>query len=1065
MSPCLSKTAVGWRMILSFLLSSGALLAAEEDPPGQDYVLKVWDADNGLAEASVTDVAETPEGYLWIGTLFGSVLRFDGAHFASFNSANTPEFSSKWGGSRLMVDRQGRLWVSLYDGGLIAWDKEGFHSASTGRNHPERLLWSDPAKILFTDAAQNVLRGQLSKGGRWGWETTPLAESLPKAQPFADAEGRVWYLRKDRNIGIWENGQIKTLTLPSEMQGQRVAGLAATARGHIWVGTDHLLAEWRENRFEVMSPTNGEPVLNVKTIVPSGDDDVWVEANGRMRRCYERQWLAESEGWNREMANINVLRFVHGDAEGGLWSAVGDSGLVHVRADGAFQRLTTRDGLPSNTILFAYQDRSGSTWTGYQRGGLVRVGHRMFRAIGKREGLNDSLINTVCEDSVGGVWIGTHDGGIGRFKNGICTNVFLPGVERMQDSIVTANEKGTLWLAAEGAGLFASDAGRIQQIATPAQLGGYVRLMLPGRDGRLWLATLTSIESVTDGTLATQYAAQTAGDHPTSLAQTADGTVWAGTLSGILLRWDGKEFIRIMTPGQSSLGRIWAMWPAPDGGLWAGAEQGGLLHWRDGQIRRFTTKDGLPSDCVSQIMGDAEGNLWLGTRAGIVRIDQKALAQLDRGELGELPCSVYGQIDGLPTIGSAIMFQPNCWLARDGTVFFAMANSVVAVAPGELHSNPLAPTVVLEELRVDEKPVPLGRSGAILTASELPGDDPRAEPPAVKIGPGSGELEFHFTGLSQGSSSCSRFKYKLEGLENDWNEAGEERKAIYLHVPPAKYVFHVRACNNDGIWNKDGALLVLTLEPHFYQTAWFRIGLGFAAGAGLVFAVVITTRRRMHWRLEQLERQQALDRERTRIAQDLHDELGAGLTEIGLLSGLLQDPLRFAERNPSALERITRRCRDLVLALDEIVWAVNPRNDSVDSLGNYFCLYAQGFFEPSSIRCWLELQEINSPHSFNSEQRHNLFLAFKEALTNVVRHSGASEVHIKIFLEDTKCLVVCVEDNGRGLPTVVRDGSDGLINLRQRMERIGGNCEIANPQNGGVSVRLSLPLIELLENK
>ena len=147
-----------------------------------------------------------------------------------------------------------------------------------------------------------------------------------------------------------------------------------------------------------------------------------------------------------------------------------------------------------------------------------------------------------------------------------------------------------------------------------------------------------------------------------------------------------------------------------------------------------------------------------------------------------------------------------------------------------------------------------------------------------------------------------------------------------------------------------------------------------------------------------------------------------------------------------------------MVALDEIVWAVNPRNDSVDSLSNYFCVYAQSFLELSSIRCWLELEDIDSQHSFNSEQRHNLFLAFKEALTNVVRHSGASEVHIRIFLDATTRLVLCVEDNGRGMPSVVDDDSDGLISLRQRMERIGGNCAIDSLQNGGVAVRLSLPL-------
>ncbi|HEY1490790.1 MAG TPA: ATP-binding protein, partial [Verrucomicrobiae bacterium] len=157
-------------------------------------------------------------------------------------------------------------------------------------------------------------------------------------------------------------------------------------------------------------------------------------------------------------------------------------------------------------------------------------------------------------------------------------------------------------------------------------------------------------------------------------------------------------------------------------------------------------------------------------------------------------------------------------------------------------------------------------------------------------------------------------------------------------------------------------------------------------------------------------------------------------------------------------DRIVHRSRDLVMALDEIVWAVNPRNDSVNSLGGYLCRHAQSFLEPTAIRCRLEMQEAEPDQPLNSEQRHNLFLAFEEALNNVVKHSGATEVHVKIFVEKKNCLFVGIEDNGCGLAATVREDADGLINLRQRMAQIGGQCEIVNRTGGGVSIRLSLPL-------
>ena len=1047
-------------LALSFCLAFPILApAAEDDSANQYYTVKVWGADDGLAEGSVTDVAQTPEGYLWVGTLFGSVLRFDGVRFVSYNSANTPEFSLKWGVPRLMVDQAGILWISMHDGGMTTWDKQGFHPAFTGTNQPGQLLWSAAGRVIFSFANGKILSGR-KLGEQWDWETVALPDAAPQSEPCADANGRVWYLRGKHELGIWDGKEAKTLTLAGGLAGQRFKVLAADAQKHIWIGTGQALAEWQTDHFEEMVPTNGEPLLDVKRIVPSGNSNLWVEANGRMRRCSGRRWLAESEGWNQELGGLYTLRFLHGDEKGGLWSSAGDLGLVHVLEDGTFHRLTTHEGLPSNAVHFAYQDRDGNTWLGYERGGLVQVRQRVFHVIGKEEGLNENLINTVCEDAQGTVWIGTHGGTIGRCVNDICTNFTLPGVAREEDSIVTADAHGRVWIGAQWAGLFLSETGQVQRIADPTQLEGYPRLMLPGRDGRLWVGTLSSIVYVQDGKLTTAYTAETVGGHPTGLAETADGTIWAGTLDGLLLRWVGKQFVPVEPPDRNALGRIWALWPAPDGSLWAGTEQGGLLHWNKGKFRRYTMKDGLPSDSIIQALGDVQGNLWLGTRAGIVRIFGAALARFERGELDGLPVSVYGQSDGLLTIGSAIIFQPNCWRGYDGHLFFAMANSVADVKPGEVHINPLPPTVVLEELRVEDVRAWPRQAGAILTAANNSGGrGPASLLPEIKVGHGRGDLEFRYTGLSLGSPLGVRFKYKLEGLENNWNDAHGERKAIYRHVPPGEYVFRVIAGNSDSVWNEGGALLKVVVEPHFYQTAWFQGGTGLLAVAGLSFGVIVTMRRRMHRHLEQLKQQHGLERERTRIAQDLHDDLGAGLTEISLLSGLLREPSRFSERKQEALERIAQRCRDLVMALDEIVWAVNPRNDSVNSLGGYLSRYAQGFLEPTSIRCRLQVQEAELDHPLTSEQRHNLFLAFKEALTNIVKHSGATEVRIRILLEGKNRLLLCLEDNGRGLPPGVDTDANGLVNLRQRMAQIGGQCGIANQPSGGVAVNLSLPLL------
>jgi signal transduction histidine kinase/sugar lactone lactonase YvrE len=1046
----------GWALICALALALAGT-ARGEMSADQPYVIKVWGADDGLTERSVTDVTQTPEGYLWLGTLFGSVLRFDGARFVSFSSANTPEFSLKWGVPRLMVDTQGTLWISTYDGGMTTWDQHGFRSVFTSTNTPNRLLWSAPGRVIFSYAGGGLLSGEL-RGEHWEWTTGTLPGALSQNQQCADAEGRIWYLRGEREIGIWSAAGTKSLALSSDLEGQRLAVLTADGRGNIWVGTDQGVAEWRADHFQVMTPTNGEPVLNVKRIISTGGG-LWVEANGRMRRCVERIWNAESAGWIRELGTMNSLRFVHGDPQGGLWSGVGDLGLIHVEEDGTFQRLTTRDGLPSNRVQFAYQDHEGDTWTGYERGGLVRIRRRVFTVISSIEALNENLINTVCEDSQGAVWLGTHVGTVAHCQGGVCTDIELPLSARAQDSMVAADAKGRLWIGSQGAGLLLWETGQVQRIASPAQLQGYARLMLPARDGRLWVGTVRSVFSVDDGQLTPEYSAQTTAEHPTALAETPDGAIWMGTLSGLLLQHEEKGFVPVEPPERNSLGRIWALWPSANGGLWAGTSEGGLLHWHSGTFHRFTTRDGLPSDSVEQILGDESGNLWLGTRAGIVRVAEADLARLEAGEIEQLPASTYGQADGLLTIGSAIMFQPNCWRGRDGTLFFAMANSVACVKPKAVRVNRMPPTPVLETVRVDDKTVWPERVGAVspfMKAGAKQGFN--GVGPSITAGPGRGDMEFRFTGLSLGSPLLVRFRYKLEGSERDWNDASGERKAVYRHVPPGEYVFRLMACNSDGVWSENSALLSVVFRPYFYQTSWFRITAAAGALSALSVVVGAAMRRRMKRRLEELRRQHDLQRERARIAQDLHDDLGAGLTEISLLGGMLQSPGGLPDRTHLALPRIVQRCSDLVTALDEIVWAVNPRNDSANSLSSYLCRYAEQFLEPTSIRSRFEVREAEPDRPLDSEQRHNLFLAFKEVLTNIVRHSNASEVFIRISLAERGHLVIGVEDNGRGLPQTVGENADGLVNLRKRMANIGGTCEIATRDSGGVAVRLRIPL-------
>jgi signal transduction histidine kinase len=335
------------------------------------------------------------------------------------------------------------------------------------------------------------------------------------------------------------------------------------------------------------------------------------------------------------------------------------------------------------------------------------------------------------------------------------------------------------------------------------------------------------------------------------------------------------------------------------------------------------------------------------------------------------------------------------------------------------------------------------------------------------IQPGQGRLEFSYTGLFFTAPERVRFKYRLDGLEHEWVEAGARRSVPYSYLPPGDYTFHVTACNDDGVWNEAGASLALTVQPHYWQTWSFHILSAVLAAAALSGLVLFAARRRMRQKLERLEHQQAVERERARIARDIHDDLGANLTRITMLSQSFRDETEPAEEREATLDLIYQTARDLTRAMDEIVWAVNPRHDSLDSLASYLGKLAQDFLRPAGIRCRLELPMQLPPLPLTAETRHNLFLAFKEALNNVVKHAHASEVRVVLILNGAG-FTLTVEDNGRGFapeklaaaPSPSPDrvaGGNGLSNMRHRLEKLGGKFEIISAPGSGTQVRFSLP--------
>ena len=1012
-----------------------------------DYLVDVWDTENGLPGSTVTAIAQTPDGYLWVGTYAG-LARFDGVRFVTFDPANTPELSQP-SVQGLSLDANGTLWINTFRGGLASYRNGVFHNEWPDRaafDLHTTLAASSSNRVTFVTQLGEVLqRDPADTNANW-LVVAPAADSHPIFQ-CADHDGHLWFLTGDGHILQFSDGKFKELPGDGGLAGSRIYTLVADPRGRIWAGAENEIARWNGTRFYSMTPTNGEAHIRPLQLYPMWSGAMWVLDGDRFRKMDGREWTGEIAEWRGLLGSASSRAASgHEDRAGGMWFNHYGNGLFHITPDGQYQRLATTNGLPGDRVGACFQGNDDGIWVGMDYGGLARLRERRFNVIGMTEGLPARVALSVCEDGKGAIWIGTSGGGLCRWSNGIITN-FPVGASTSANNVFSVFPRtgGGLWLsAAEGEDLYQFHDGRVERASW--ELHG-VKSILTDDAGRVWMGTKSGI-ALLDGN---EQRILGTNDNTTppavrALAETPDGTVWAGAFDGTLYRCQTNRLDPFRPRDGLADQPIYSLYADSQGAIWAGTYRGGLLRFKNGVFRRITAKQGLPVDIICQILEDNEGRLWLGTHQGIYCVSRQALNACAEGKTNTVDCVTYGRRDGLPALECSDGYQPACWRGTNGLLWFTTTRGVVSVNPDELISTPFPLPVLIEEMRVDGEPVPL-----------------RGE--KIIVPPGHREFDFSFTALNFDAGDKTRFRYRIDGPDADWVDAGTRRTAHYAPLPPGNYHFRVIACNNEGQWNETGAELAFTVQRHFYQTSWFLILLSAGALGGTVFAARKIVAAKYRRQLARLKQRHAIESDRARIAKDMHDDVGAGLTQIALLTELAR---REPERVGKHLDRIAGSARQLTRAMDEIVWAVDPQHDTLEGLMDYISAYAEDFLHTAGIPCRMDLPVTLPAARVEAESRYNLFLALKEALNNVVKHAHATEVWLRLRI-GPKTFTLIVEDNGRGIPVAggrgaagVRAnriaGGSGLVNLEKRLAAIAGRCEIHSRPGHGTRVEMTAAL-------
>jgi signal transduction histidine kinase/ligand-binding sensor domain-containing protein len=845
----------------------------------------------------------------------------------------------------------------------------------------------------------------------------------------------------NRMMWVDANGGVGCFSTEGGINAEAVKGGSASPSsrwqrdfsGQLWLENSRNLKVYKNGRFTDI------PVPGTATLVsaPRRAGGLWVARDAKLR-------FVTDDGKGHEIASFpwkgqsRVICLME-DSHDRLWIGTAGQGLF-CYSGGQFKQVSPI----SSSIVCLLEDSQDNIWAGTRGGGLVRLRERQFFLHDLSSGLRNEYVRSLAEDKAGRVWLLTAEGGLGWWQDGVWHQLSeAEGWRNFDATCVLPASDGGVWISTSRRGLWRWFNGKVarHELDNPPREPPVD--LLEDRQGRLWMVTDNSgIYRL--GEKRRNWHPMNEGlpsEHIRQIIQDEVGNLWAGDWEGAIARFQNEHWEMVRKP--SGHGDAVRCMVATNGSVWIGTSAGGLLRLKNGQTKRVSVEEGLPAACIQQLLLDGRGSLWGGTPHQLFRMSLNQLDMVMDGHERNVDAISYGRSDGLPDASFANWCDPRSWRTDKGELWFATASGAIHFQPGDLRESK-PPRALLEQTLLDSKPI----------STDL----------LKHLRPGPGRLEFRFTAPCLSAPERVRFRYQMSGLDGGWVDAGTTRTVTYASIPPGDHIFRVIACSPEGIWNLQEATVGLAVHPYFWQTNWFLATVAAALAGSAVWGIRLATVRRLSRRLESLRQQQAVDRERARIAQDIHDELGANLTSIGLLA----DMGTRHKTDPAAVSRellqISETARESVAAMDAIVWALNPRNDSLDNFANYVAQFTRDFFRPTQLRTRLELPTNLPSEPLSTETRHQLFLLVKESFNNVVRHAEASEVCLEIACNHSH-MSLTISDNGKGLAGRAQgEGRDGMANLRERIERLGGTLWIESKNDKGTRLRFVLPVARFTSN-
>jgi len=964
----------------------------------QKYGFDTWTTADGLPQNTVTGVAQTTDGYLWLST-FDGLARFDGLRFTIFDKGNTKGIiNNRFSG--LFVDKAGAVWAATENGAVTVYRDGGFTSYQSPVTTGAVSIRPDAEGNAVVEADNESYR--LIDG-----KFVPFADSNDSGvrRIFGPRSGSTWIVRTD-SVERLQNGittKIK-IDLPAGYLSPN-AGLRnlEDSRGSLWLALKGRIYRLTDGSVSEYSAADIPALADLVTFTLFEDAEgnvCFILGSPETTRGLDWQLIKFRDG---RFTAFNLGKSVNAgqgmtDREGNIWLAT-TVGLRRLRPQ-LVSTLSTADGLGGNEVYPLLETSSGDILIGLTQGLSVFRNGKIID-LGMRYADNSPLyMRGLWEDPERRIWLGYQgEGGFGRIgTDGSAKRI---GVRDLPN----------------GATDFASD-----------------------NEGNVWIATEEGLFEYRDDREIAHYTTKDGlrNDKIVTLHFDRDQNLWLGTFDGLSLLKDG-QFTNFADTENSPQGFVRAIHEDADGVLWFGTYGDGLVRYKDGKFFNYRVEHGLFNNGVFAILDDDRGNFWMSSNRGIHRVSIQDLNDFADGKIPSLNSVSFDEKDGMLKAECNGGRIPAAIKSRDGKLWFATMGGVAIVDPKAEKPNPSPPPVVIENVAIDRK-------------SATP--NPKSQ---FEVNPDQTSLEIRYTGLSLIKSAQTKFRYRLEGFEDKWVEASTTRTANYSYLPAGSYVFRVIAANASGVWNNEGATVTIVVHPYFYQTIWFRVLMALAIAIIIwwIYRNRISQLRKIAEAKTAFSRQliENQEAERKRIASELHDGLGQNLVVIknramlGIKKGADRDRAEkeFGQIAESASQ-----------ALDEVREITNNlRPQLLDRLGLTKAITAMLNNVGDVVEVESAIDSIDGIFSENEEIC--IYRILQESLNNVLKHSDAARVWVIIGRSEGS-VSIRIRDNGSGFdPAAVKNGL-GLVGLKERSQLLGGELRIDSAVGEGTEIDINLPI-------